>query len=265
MIGQLEVGEAPIHDKVSMHACLLRFEGDAVEIARAPPDPSAAESPAAGGPGARVHGRPPSRYRRPSRPRSTPRRGKGLILSSSCNTGDTEPHGPPSPTLHRVEGRAMPHAEAMNRACRSAGRDWSAAALGRADLHVHSWWSDGAQSPEEVVRAAAGRVDVLALTDHDEIAGALRAREFARDHPALGVDVVIGEEVSTLNGHLLALFLEERVPPGLSAERTIELIHEQDGLAVVAHPFHPIRYRRLGRPSLAALIPHLPLDGIEVV
>src|SRR5262245_63956503 len=86
--------------------------------------------------------------------------------------------------------------------------------LGRADLHVHSWWSDGAQSPEDVVRAAARRVDVLALTDHDEIAGALRARDFARDHPALGVDVVIGEEVSTLNGHLLALFLEERVPPG---------------------------------------------------
>jgi predicted metal-dependent phosphoesterase TrpH len=61
---------------------------------------------------------------------------------------------------------------------------------------VHTWWSDGAQSPEDVVRAATGRVDVLALTDHDEIAGALRARDFARDHPALGVDVVIGEEVT---------------------------------------------------------------------
>jgi predicted metal-dependent phosphoesterase TrpH len=130
---------------------------------------------------------------------------------------------------------------------------------------VHTWWSDGAQSPEDVVRAAAGRVDVLALTDHDEITGALRARDFARDHPALGVDVVIGEEISTLNGHLLALYVEERVPPGLSADRTIELIHAQGGLAVAAHPFHPIRYRRLGRPSLAALIPHLPIDGIEVV
>ena len=46
---------------------------------------------------------------------------------------------------------------------------------GRTDLHVHSWWSDGAQSPEDLVRAAAGRVDVLAITDHDEIAGALQA------------------------------------------------------------------------------------------
>jgi predicted metal-dependent phosphoesterase TrpH len=72
---------------------------------------------------------------------------------------------------------------------------------GRADLHVHSYWSDGAQSPEAIVRAAAGRVDVVALTDHDEIRGALRARVFAAAHPELAVDVVVGEEISTLNGH----------------------------------------------------------------
>jgi predicted metal-dependent phosphoesterase TrpH len=137
--------------------------------------------------------------------------------------------------------------------------------LGRADLHTHSWWSDGAQSPEDLVRAAAGRVDVLAITDHDEIAGALRARDFARAHPELGVDVVIGEEVSTLNGHLLALYLEETIPAGLPADRTVELIHAQGGLAIAAHPFHPIRYRGWGQPPLAKLIPHLPLDGIEVV
>jgi predicted metal-dependent phosphoesterase TrpH len=140
-----------------------------------------------------------------------------------------------------------------------------AQSLGRADLHVHSRWSDGGQSPEEVVRAAVGRVDVLALTDHNEIGGAIQARAFAREHPELGVDVVIGEEVSTLNGHLLALYLEERVPSGLSAAQTIELVHAQGGLAVVAHPFHPIRYRRPGRPCLATLVPDLPLDGIEVV
>src|SRR6266581_1911301 len=62
---------------------------------------------------------------------------------------------------------------------------------GRADLHVHSIWSDGAQAPAAIVRAAAGRVDVLAITDHDEIRGALEAREFARAHSELGIDVVI--------------------------------------------------------------------------
>jgi predicted metal-dependent phosphoesterase TrpH len=136
---------------------------------------------------------------------------------------------------------------------------------GRADLHVHTSWSDGAQAPEAVVTAAARRVDVLAITDHDEIRGALRARDFARAHPALGIDVVVGEEISTLNGHLLGLYLAERVPPGLPAALAIELVHAQGGLAVAAHPFHPYRGRARGHRSIAELIPDLPLDGIEVV
>ncbi len=77
---------------------------------------------------------------------------------------------------------------------------------GRADLHVHSLYSDGGQTPEAIVRAAAGRLAVVAITDHDEIAGAVRGREFARRHAELGVDVVVGEEISTLNGHLLGLY-----------------------------------------------------------
>jgi predicted metal-dependent phosphoesterase TrpH len=136
----------------------------------------------------------------------------------------------------------------------------------RADLHVHSHWSDGAQAPESIVLAAARRrLDVLAITDHDEIRGALRARDFAAAHPTLDIDVVVGEEISTLNGHLLGLWLSERVPPGLSAVRTIELIHAQGGLAVAAHPFHPIRGAARGHRSLGALVPDLPLDGLEVV
>src|SRR5215831_9261441 len=129
---------------------------------------------------------------------------------------------------------------------------------GRADLHVHSLWSDGAQAPETIVLAAARR-------RLDDIRGALRARDFAAAHPALGVEVVVGEEISTLNGHLLGLWLCERVPPGLSAQRTIELIHAQGGLAVAAHPFHPLRGAARGHRSLGTLVPDLPLDGLEVV
>jgi predicted metal-dependent phosphoesterase TrpH len=140
-----------------------------------------------------------------------------------------------------------------------------ALAAGRADLHVHSDFSDGAQSPATIVRAAAGRLDVLALTDHDDIRGALRAREFAVRHPELGVDVVVGEEVSSLNGHVIGLWLQERVPPGLSAAKTIELIHAQGGLAVAAHPFHPIRGAARGHRSVGALAGDLPLDALEVV
>jgi len=108
---------------------------------------------------------------------------------------------------------------------------------------VHSLYSDGGQAPEAIVRAAAGRLDVVAITDHDEVAGALRARDFAREHPELGVDVVVGEEISTLNGHLLGLYLSERVEPGLAACDTIRLIHAQGGLAVAA-----IRSTRCGAP-----------------
>ena len=138
-------------------------------------------------------------------------------------------------------------------------------AYGRADLHVHTLWSDGAQRPEEVVAVASERVDVVAITDHDEIRGALRAREWAREHPELGVDVVVGEEISTPNGHLLGLFLEECIPPGLSALDTIGEIHAQGGLAVAAHPFHPIRGVSRGHVSIARMIRDLPLDAIEAV
>jgi hypothetical protein len=136
---------------------------------------------------------------------------------------------------------------------------------GRADLHVHSLWSDGAQRPDAIVRACAGRLDVVAITDHDEIRGALEARAFARARPHLGVDVVVGEEISTLNGHLLGLYLAELVPPGLPAVETIARIHAQGGLAVAAHPFHPLRGSGRGHRSVGALLPDLPVDAIEVV
>ena len=142
---------------------------------------------------------------------------------------------------------------------------WAGLATGRADLHVHSSWSDGAQPPDALVRAAAGKLNVLAITDHDEIRGALEARRFARDNPALGVDVVVGEEISTLNGHLLGLYLHELIPPHLSAEETIRRIHAQGGLAVAAHPFHPVRGAARGHRTVGQLIPDLPLDGVEIV
>lgn len=77
--------------------------------------------------------------------------------------------------------------------------------------------------------------------------------------------MVVGEEISTLNGHLIGLYLGERVPPGLPAWRTIELIHAQGGLAVAAHPFHPIRGVASGQRSIGTLMPDLPVDAIEVV
>jgi predicted metal-dependent phosphoesterase TrpH len=113
--------------------------------------------------------------------------------------------------------------------------------LGRADLHMHSRYSDGLGSIPEILAFVRQRsdLDVIAITDHDTIEGALRARELAQKQ-GTGFEVIVGEEVSTREGHLLTLFIEERIPPGLSVERSIELAHQQGGLAIIAHPFNRV-------------------------
>ena len=82
------------------------------------------------------------------------------------------------------------------------------------------------------------QLDVIAIADHERVdaAHAARAIALARDLP---VEVVIGEEVSTRGGHLLALFIEEPVPPLRSLRESIALVHEQGGLAIPAHPLFP--------------------------
>src|SRR5829696_1420809 len=107
----------------------------------------------------------------------------------------------------------------------------------KADIHVHTTYSDGHTGVEEVLEHAAQSTDlqVIAITDHDTIEGALEARSLAEEY---GIEVVVGEEVSTADGELLALFIERRLPPGRPAAETIAAIHEQDGLAVAAHPYH---------------------------
>lgn len=110
---------------------------------------------------------------------------------------------------------------------------------GRADLHMHSTYSDGCASVEEILAHVQNTttLDVIAITDHDEIDGALRARDlWARG--SYRFDFIVGEEVTTTEGHLLGLFIEKRIPRGLNMERSIDLIHNQGGLAIVAHPLH---------------------------
>src|SRR5215831_21153556 len=93
--------------------------------------------------------------------------------------------------------------------------------VGIADLHIHTHHSDGSDSPSEVLLWAARiGLDVIAITDHDAIDGALIAARIAR-RVAGGPDVIIGEEVSSLDGHILALFLDEPVAPDMTAAETV--------------------------------------------
>ena len=112
--------------------------------------------------------------------------------------------------------------------------------LGRADLHIHSLASDGIDGIAAILEFVEGStdLDVIAITDHERIDAAIAARRMARDlgHRA---EVIVGEEISTLGGHLVALFLEERVKPMRSLGATIREVHEQGGLAIPAHPLVP--------------------------
>jgi predicted metal-dependent phosphoesterase TrpH len=103
------------------------------------------------------------------------------------------------------------------------------------DLHCHTAASfDSLADPVAVVRAAAARgLTHLAITDHGTIDGALRGRDAAPD----GLSVLVGEEIRTREGDLIAVFLERAVPQNLPLREAIDAVREQGGLIGVPHPF----------------------------
>jgi predicted metal-dependent phosphoesterase TrpH len=119
------------------------------------------------------------------------------------------------------------------------------------DLHCHTRASfDCLSAPSAVVKAASERgLTHLAITDHDRIDGALEARELA---PA-GLTVLVGEEVKTRDGDLICVFLEQAIPPGMSADETIAAAREQGALVGVPHPFDRLRGSLLREARMEAL------------
>jgi predicted metal-dependent phosphoesterase TrpH len=112
--------------------------------------------------------------------------------------------------------------------------------LGRADLHIHTLASDGTASVVDILDHVETQteLDVIAITDHERIDAAIAGRAMARDR-GLRFEVVVGEEVTTLGGHLLALWLERPVKPFRSLRSTIAAVHDQGGIAIPAHPLVP--------------------------
>lgn len=110
--------------------------------------------------------------------------------------------------------------------------------MGLADLHLHTLASDGLVGARDLVDFTENEtdLDVIAVTDHDETIAAVQAREWAA-RKAYRVQVVPGVEVSTREGHLLALFIEERPPALMSALRTVEWVRARNGLCIAPHPF----------------------------
>jgi predicted metal-dependent phosphoesterase TrpH len=140
---------------------------------------------------------------------------------------------------------------------------------GKADMHLHTLYSDGTASVQAILDHVERRtdLDLVAITDHERIDGALRAREVhaAGDY---SFEVVVGEEITTRRGHVLALFVEERIPALRPLPETLERIHDQGGIAIAAHPMAPLT-PSLGRRSLLsahrASDPRHRLDAIELM
>jgi hypothetical protein len=141
--------------------------------------------------------------------------------------------------------------------------------LSKADLHIHTSLSDGKPSVEEVLDWVHSHTDlsVIAITDHDEIEGGYIAQKIVKEK-GYDIEIVIGEEVTAKEGHVLGLFIKEKVKPGMTARETIQEIHKQGGLAVAAHPFFQTRLRsplssRIDGVGAIALIKE-SFDALEV-
>jgi len=128
------------------------------------------------------------------------------------------------------QARQRPHTRGHNTHV-STNELWS-----KADIHIHSNHSDGTASIPQIMEYVQHKTDlrVIAITDHNTIEGALFAKSLSELYD---FDVIVGEEITSKEGHILGLFLTGHVPAGMSARDTVRAIEDQGGLAIVAHPF----------------------------
>ncbi|MCE5296892.1 MAG: PHP domain-containing protein [Euryarchaeota archaeon] len=141
--------------------------------------------------------------------------------------------------------------------------------LSRADVHVHTKYSgigaygilrfpESVSDPEDVVMIARQRgIDILCITDHNCTKGAFKAQKFAEQFD--DIHVVVGEEINTLHGEIIGLFLTEEIPLGLSLKDTVDRIKAQGGIVISPHPFS------YHVPGIGNLIDEISVDGIEVI
>jgi predicted metal-dependent phosphoesterase TrpH len=105
----------------------------------------------------------------------------------------------------------------------------------KCDFHVHSYYSyDSDASPKEIIKSAVKKgIGCLAITDHEEVQGAVEAKKYASG----SVLIIPGIEVKSRDGDILGLNVKKKIKKGLTAKETIKRIKEQKGIAVIPHPF----------------------------
>ena len=127
----------------------------------------------------------------------------------------------------------------------------------RVEFHCHTIFSkDSLTKPERLVSAARQKgLQRVVVTDHNSIAGALRAHQI---DPQL---IIVGEEIMTTRGEILASFVTEEIPAGLTPQETIRRLRDQGAFISVSHPFDVQRRGHWELPDLLEIIPLV--DAIE--
>ena len=126
------------------------------------------------------------------------------------------------------------------------------------DSHIHSEYSPDSKSRiEDIIKIAESReIDIIAISDHNTVDGSKAARKLTKDKD---IFVVPSIEISALEGHILGFGCEENIKRDLSATETIDLIHEQGGLAIIPHPYCFYRHGLLCKANYK----DLKIDAIE--
>jgi predicted metal-dependent phosphoesterase TrpH len=137
--------------------------------------------------------------------------------------------------------------------------------MGKADLHIHTDVCDGIDSVEQILEYVEHKtdLDVIAITEHDRLRVSHRARELMAKRN-YRFEVVSGVEISTLDGHLVALFIEEPIPSKRPIEETIEAVRRQGGLCFIPHPLSPIVKSISTAAVERVTAANLSFDGIEL-
>ena len=109
------------------------------------------------------------------------------------------------------------------------------------DFHIHSRYSRDSETPlKEILHAAKERkLDGLAICDHDEVKGGIKAMKLVRENPDKygGLIVIPGTEVSTSKGHVLVLGVTEKIPSFMTPEETTDYARDLNALSIIAHPY----------------------------
>jgi len=128
----------------------------------------------------------------------------------------------------------------------------------KVEFHCHTIFSkDSLTRPRDLVGTCRRKgIDRVIVTDHNSIAGAQAAQAL---DPEL---VIVGEEIMTTRGEILAAFVQEEIPPYLSPQETIRRLKEQGAFISVSHPFDKLRSGGWEEADLLEILPHV--DAIEV-